>query len=165
MEGSMGRTGVWLIGARGSVATTAIVGAAAVRAGAAAPTGCVAELPDFASAELPGLGELVFGGHDVVETPLTKRVEQLAHSGVIPAGDELGRGAGRPYAGRDGKTGETLLRSVLAPMFAQRGLNVLAWSGTNLLGGGDGATLADPGAASSKNASKQRVLQSNPGHE
>ena len=66
----MGRTGVWLIGARGSVATTAIVGAAAVRAGAAAPTGCVAELPDFASAELPGLGELVFGGHDVVETPL-----------------------------------------------------------------------------------------------
>ncbi|HKN52071.1 MAG TPA: inositol-3-phosphate synthase, partial [Amycolatopsis sp.] len=82
----MGRTGVWLIGARGSVATTAIVGAAAVRAGAAAPTGCVAELPDFASAELPGLGELVFGGHDVVETPLTKRVEQLAQSGVIPAG-------------------------------------------------------------------------------
>jgi len=279
----MGRTGVWLIGARGSVATTAIVGAAAVRAGAAAPTGCVAELPDFASAELPGLGELVFGGHDVVETPLTKRVEQLVQSGVIPAGlprlaaadldaaeaeirladpavgttgrqidaigriaadltafrechrlddvvvvnvasteppcvphkshesleqldvalagpdpvlppsslyacaafqagcgfvdftpstgarlpalDELARRAGRPYAGRDGKTGETLLRSVLAPMFAQRGLNVLAWSGTNLLGGGDGATLADPGAASSKNASKQRVLQSNLGHE
>jgi myo-inositol-1-phosphate synthase len=54
---------------------------------------------------------------------------------------------------------------VLAPMFAQRALNVLSWSGTNLLGGGDGATLADPGAASSKNASKQQVLSQNLGRE
>ncbi len=81
----MGRTGVWLIGARGSVATTAIVGAAAVRAGAAAPSGCTAELPDFAGAELPGLGDLVFGGHDIVDTPLLKRAEQLVQSGVVPA--------------------------------------------------------------------------------
>ena len=279
----MSRTGVWLIGARGSVATTAIIGASAVRAGAAAPTGCTAELPDFAGATLPGLGDLVFGGHDIVDTPLVKRAEQLVQAGVVPAAlprlvaadleaaeaeilpadrdagstghqaatiarivadltafrarhdlqeivvlnvssteppcephpaheslaaldaalagpdpvlpasalyayaafragcgfvdftpstgarlpalDELARETGRPYAGRDGKTGETLLRSVLAPMFAQRGLNVLAWSGTNLLGGGDGATLADPGAASSKNASKQRVLESNLGRE
>ncbi|WP_420000619.1 inositol-3-phosphate synthase [Streptomyces boninensis] len=64
-----------------------------------------------------------------------------------------------PYAGRDGKTGQTLLRSVLGPMFAQRALTVRAWSGTNLLGGGDGATLAaDPGAAAAKNAGKERVL-------
>jgi len=35
---------------------------------------------------------------------------------------------------------------------------VLSWSGTNLLGGGDGATLADPAAAASKTASKQRSL-------
>ncbi|MGO4757631.1 inositol-3-phosphate synthase, partial [Streptomyces sp. 2MCAF27] len=65
---------------------------------------------------------------------------------------------GLPYAGRDGKTGQTLLRSVLGPMFAQRALDVRAWSGTNLLGGGDGASLADPAAAAAKNAGKERVL-------
>ena len=43
-------------------------------------------------------------------------------------------------------------------MFAQRALAVRAWSGTNLLGGGDGAALADPGAAAAKNAGKERVL-------
>ena len=82
----------------------------------------------------------------------------------VPAIDELARTRGLPYAGRDGKTGETLLKSVLAPMFAQRALRVRAWSGTNLLGGGDGATLADPAAAESKNASKQRVLRETLGH-
>lgn len=66
--------------------------------------------------------------------------------------------SGLPHAGRDGKTGQTLLRAVLAPMFVQRALSVRAWSGTNLLGGGDGAALADPGAAAAKNAGKERVL-------
>jgi myo-inositol-1-phosphate synthase len=66
--------------------------------------------------------------------------------------------SGLPYTGRDGKTGQTLLRSVLAPMFRQRALRVRAWSGTNLLGGGDGAALADPAAAAAKNAGKARVL-------
>ncbi|CAM5699041.1 inositol-3-phosphate synthase OS=Streptomyces griseomycini OX=66895 GN=FHS37_007844 PE=3 SV=1 [Streptomyces griseomycini] len=53
---------------------------------------------------------------------------------------------------------QTLLRAVLAPMFVQRALDVRAWSGTNLLGGGDGAALADPAAAAAKNAGKERVL-------
>jgi myo-inositol-1-phosphate synthase len=262
--------GVWLVGARGSVATTAIVGAAAIKAGLAAPAGCVTELPDFAAAGLPQIDDLVFGGHDVVTTPLAKRAEQLAEGGVVPlrllgairddladadaeirpgavagscdpaalaadirefrerrglervvvinlasteppatpcpehhslaalekaladgrdvlppsslyayaalragcgyadftpsagarlpALDELARTAGLPYAGRDAKTGETLLKSVLAPMFAQRALRVRSWSGINLLGGGDGATLADPAAAASKMAAKGRLL-------
>ncbi|MFD0164696.1 inositol-3-phosphate synthase [Streptomyces decoyicus] len=75
-----------------------------------------------------------------------------------PLLQEMATVSGLPYAGRDGKTGQTLLRSVLAPMFAQRALAVRAWSGTNLLGGGDGAALADPGAAAAKNAGKARVL-------
>ena len=62
-----------------------------------------------------------------------------------------------PYAGHDGTTGETLLKSVLAPMFAMRHLAVRSWSGINLLGG-DGATLADPAANAAKVRSKQRVL-------
>ncbi|GAA3698178.1 inositol-3-phosphate synthase [Nonomuraea antimicrobica] len=65
-----------------------------------------------------------------------------------------------PYAGSDGKTGETLLRTVLAPMFTSRALRVLSWAGTNLLGGGDGATLADSATAESKMRSKSGVLPS-----
>ena len=50
------RTGVWLVGARGSVAVTSIVGALALRAGLAPPVGCVTELPALRSPALPGLG-------------------------------------------------------------------------------------------------------------
>jgi myo-inositol-1-phosphate synthase len=75
-----------------------------------------------------------------------------------PALTAEAKASGLPYAGRDGKTGQTLLRSVLGPMFMQRALTVRAWSGTNLLGGGDGAALADPAAAAAKNAGKERVL-------
>ncbi|MFG1821246.1 inositol-3-phosphate synthase [Microbispora bryophytorum] len=263
--------GVWLVGARGSVATTAVVGAAAVRAGAAPPTGCVIEAAGFPGGFTP-LGDLVFGGHDVVTTPLRKRAELLTQAGVLPpvlatllaadldaaqaeirhgyvpgeesqadaarrlagdiadfrdrhrltrvvvvdvssteppaevpyatladleealasgrdvlpasslyayaaftagcgyvaftpsagptppALDELARRSGLPYAGRDGKTGETLVKSALAPMFAGRALRVRSWSGLNLLGGGDGATLADPAARESKSASKARAV-------
>jgi myo-inositol-1-phosphate synthase len=67
--------------------------------------------------------------------------------------------AGVAYAGQDGKTGETLLRTVLGPMFTARGFSVLSWAGANLLGGGDGATLADPEAVRSKLVSKNRGLR------
>ncbi|MFD3827195.1 inositol-3-phosphate synthase, partial [Streptomyces sp. NPDC058625] len=257
------RFGVWLIGARGSVATTAIAGCAAVAAGLHPPTGMVTETPGFTSCGLPPLSSLVFGGHDTVDCPLPKRAEHLAAGGVLPHGlpsavhaelvaadqeirpggplpGDTGGGSDRhdgelidafaadmrdfvrrqglagavvvnvastepapadgslppsslyaaaalragcpyvnftpsaglhhpalaeqaatasvPHAGRDGKTGQTLLRSVLGPMFLQRALAVRAWSGTNLLGGGDGAALADPAAAAAKNAGKERVL-------
>ncbi|MFY1672546.1 inositol-3-phosphate synthase [Plantactinospora sp. WMMB334] len=265
------RTGVWLVGGRGSVAVTSTVGALALRAGLAEPTGCVTEVPALNSPALPALADLVFGGHDVATTPLVKKAEELAEAGVLPArlvaalAEELGTveaelrpaptggpqaavvaavaadltrfrerhrldrvvvvnvsstepapaahpahadlgaldaalatgsplpassayayaaftagcsfvdftpstgarlpalaaladRAGVPYAGHDGKTGETLVKSVLAPMFAMRNLRVRSWSGTNLLGGGDGANLAEPAANAAKSASKQRVL-------
>ncbi|MEV1000836.1 inositol-3-phosphate synthase [Nonomuraea sp. NPDC050202] len=270
------RTGTWLIGARGSVAVTSVIGALAIRAGLAAPTGCVLETPALRERIHPGIGDLVFGGHDVTSVPLEKKAAELAGSGVVPAAlalavkddlaaveqqvrplpaaatqaetaraiaadldrfrrhhdldrvvvinvsttepvapphpahaslrelraalsgpppaaepvlppsslaayaalsagcpyvdftpstgarlpalDELARERGLPYAGHDGKTGETLVKSVLAPMFAQRNLKVRTWSGINLLGGGDGANLARPGANAAKSASKQRVL-------
>ncbi|MEN3612912.1 inositol-3-phosphate synthase [Plantactinospora sp. ZYX-F-223] len=265
------RTGVWLVGGRGSVAVTSTVGALALRAGLAEPTGCVTELPALRTPALPALADLVFGGHDTATTPLVKKAEALAEAGVLPArlvaalAEELGtveaelrpaptggpqaavveaiaadltgfrerhrldrvvvvnvsstepapdphpayaglaeldaalaegsplpassayayaaftagcsyvdftpstgarlpalaelaQRAGLPYAGHDGKTGETLVKSVLAPMFAMRHLRVRSWSGTNLLGGGDGANLAEPAANAAKSASKQRVL-------
>ncbi|MFD0201053.1 MULTISPECIES: inositol-3-phosphate synthase [Saccharothrix] len=270
-------TGLWLIGARGSVATTAISGLLALRAGLTPPTGCVTERPEFAGLPLPGWADLVVGGHDITDTPLVKRAEQLADSGVLPhrllsavtdrlhaadaeirpgyhpvthrgsqaeaarrlaaditgfrdrhglarvvvvnvssteppvpaapehddlaaleealddptravlppssvaayaaltagcpfvdftpstgialaALDQLAHRERLPYAGRDGKTGETLLRTVLAPMFTARALRVRSWAGTNLLGGGDGATLEDPAHADSKLESKARGL-------
>ncbi|MBR8740970.1 inositol-3-phosphate synthase [Nocardiopsis sp. MG754419] len=277
----MTRIGVWLVGARGSVATTAVLGAMAVRAGAAEPTGCVTERPEFAGAGLPGIGDLVFAGHDVHGTHLAKSAEPLARSGVLPPhlpevfAEELGavdrrirRGLearpegfarhhadaleadlrafaeaedlervvvvdvsstepppppspeladpdlleaaldagtarvpassvyayaalragcsfveftpnagprapavaalaerlGLPWAGSDGKTGETLVKSALAPMFAARALRVRSWSATNLLGGGDGRTLADPESNSNKSASKARGLEALLGH-
>ncbi len=83
----------------------------------------------------------------------------------LPALVELAAECALPYAGHDGKTGETLVKSVLAPMFAQRHLQVRTWSGVNLLGGGDGANLADPGANAAKSASKQRVLAETLGYQ
>ncbi|MGW2206910.1 inositol-3-phosphate synthase [Streptomyces sp. NPDC001774] len=264
--------GVWLMGARGSVAVTSMIGALAVRSGLAAPTGCVLESAELRGRVRPDIGDLVFGGHDISSIRLQKKAEALEEAGVVatalvdavrgellgieqnvrhlpvaatqaetaraisadldrfrlrhgldrvvvinvsstepappehpahadldalgvalagpdpvlppsalaayaallagcpyvdftpstgarlPALDRLAREQGLPYAGHDGKTGETLVKSVLAPMFAQRNLTVRTWSGVNLLGGGDGANLSRPAANAAKAASKQRVL-------
>lgn len=83
----------------------------------------------------------------------------------LPALVTLAERAGLPWAGSDGKTGETLLKSTLAPMFATRALQVNAWASYNMLGGGDGATLADPARAASKLATKARGLEQILGHE
>jgi myo-inositol-1-phosphate synthase len=272
-------TGLWLVGARGSVGTTAALGLAAVAAGHAAPDGCVTAAAAFEGLPLPGWGDLVVGGHDVSDVSMTKRAEALVDAGMIPAAllaatapaldaadaevrpghrgllapgqsqqrvaeqlaaditsfadrhrlarvvvvdvssteppvapapehadpvalaaalaepdrvvlppssvtawaallagaayagftpsagmglpalQRLAADRGVPVAGRDGKTGQTWLRTVLAPAFTDRGLRVLSWAGTNLLGGGDGATLADPQAVRSKLASKTRGLR------
>jgi len=279
------RTGVWFVGARGSVATTATLGALAVAGGLDPGHGMVTGLPGFAGFAgigLPGPDELVIGGHDVVAVPLAKRAEALADAGVVPLalvralgaelnvvdarlrqpdpfpgapqqlaveqivadlrefavregcdrvvvvnvasteapyetderhGDlavlraalargpgvlptsslyayaafdagcsfvdftpgagvraipalvQLAEKRGLPWAGSDGKTGETLVRSALTAMFGSRALRVRSWAGVNLLGGGDGASLADPAARSSKTASKRRGLAAGLGYD
>jgi myo-inositol-1-phosphate synthase len=273
------RTGVWLIGARGSVAVTSTVGALAIRAGLSETDGCVSELPGVRGEALPQLSDLTFGGHDITSTPLVKKADALGAAGVLPARlvgavqaelaaierdlrplpvgpsqaaiaerlvadvtgfrrrhdlaevvvvnvastepaapphpahadlsaleaalaseepvlppsslaayaafaarcsyvdftpstgarlpalDTLARRHGVPYAGNDGKTGETLVRSVLGPMFAWRHLRVRTWSGINLLGGGDGCNLANPAANAAKSSSKQRVLVETLGYQ
>jgi len=65
---------------------------------------------------------------------------------------------GLPLYGSDGKTGETLMKSALAPLFAMRHLQVLSWEGYNLLGNGDGAVLDDPANKQTKVASKDHLL-------
>jgi myo-inositol-1-phosphate synthase len=76
----------------------------------------------------------------------------------IPALDELARLRGAPHAGQDGKTGETLLKTVLAPMFADRNLKVLSWVGHNIFGNRDGQVLDDPANKASKITTKDRVI-------
>lgn len=75
-----------------------------------------------------------------------------------PAMIELAQRHGVPVCGKDGKTGQTLLKTVLAPAFRDRHLRVQGWFSTNLLGNRDGAVLADPQALQSKLATKTDVL-------
>ena len=285
------KVGLWLIGARGNVAATAVVGLCALQRGLAEPIGLVTELPDFGAAGLDEWPQFVVGGHDIRSEPLLDRALQLAAEGVVPAAtvehvaDELAAiddricigstfacgeritdladavrsgepgtaqaaveplerdlaefraresldrvvvinlasteppvaveqvpttwkklepllaspaefplrasslyaiaairqgcgyvnftpslGAtcpaieslavehGVPLAGQDGKTGETLLKTVLAPMFAHRNLKVMSWVGHNIFGNMDGRVLDDPVNKSSKVRSKDAVL-------
>jgi myo-inositol-1-phosphate synthase len=77
---------------------------------------------------------------------------------TLPAIEELARKRGVPHAGQDLKTGETLLKSVLAPLFARRNLRVLSWVGHNILGNRDGQVLNDPANKASKVTSKDALL-------
>ena len=273
--------GVWLIGARGSVATTVITGIAALSRHLAGPTtGLVSELDDFTDVDLVGFDELIVGGHDISSVSLRKRAEQLGDEGVFPhalamaagddldatesrirssfddttpprdaialvqhdiaefkestgvssviavnvastervfpscdahtsldlldaaldsgepilppsslyayaaldaghayidftpslgssiaALDELARARNTVHTGRDGKTGETLMKTALAPMFLARNLKVRSWSGMNVLGGGDGEALADPHRKASKLESKARSIEQSLGYD
>ncbi len=78
---------------------------------------------------------------------------------AVPALEALARERGLPHMGRDAKTGETLMKSALAPMFAARHLGVLSWEGHNLLGNLDGAVLQDPGHQKAKLAHKDATLR------
>jgi myo-inositol-1-phosphate synthase len=62
------------------------------------------------------------------------------------------------HMGHDGKTGETLLKSALAPMFANRNLEVMSWVGHNIFGNMDGKVLDDPANKKTKVVSKDRLL-------
>lgn len=76
----------------------------------------------------------------------------------LPAVVELAEQQGVTHVGQDGKTGETLLKSVLAPMFADRNLRVMSWVGHNIFGNMDGVILNDPVNKASKVHSKDHLL-------
>jgi myo-inositol-1-phosphate synthase len=76
----------------------------------------------------------------------------------IPALEEMAERRGVPIAGEDGKTGQTLLKTVLAPGFVVRSLQVDGWYSTNILGNNDGLVLDDPGSNKTKVSSKARCL-------
>ncbi|MCX7413634.1 MAG: inositol-3-phosphate synthase [Planctomycetia bacterium] len=287
------RIGLWLIGAKGGVATTMMTGLAALRRGAIEPVGLVTALDPFTRLDLVDFADIVVGGHDiragglgdearrmwtesraitpelldgaadffaevearlrpgtivaagdriqsladartaaVVETPRQaidrvradiehfQKAERLAHVVVVnvastepppalpipkdfaevePLLNDAAKcplpasslyflaaaEAGASYvnftpstgatpaclqqvaierkiahAGCDGKTGETLLKSVLAPMFAARHLEVMSWVGHNIFGNMDGKVLDDPRNKAAKVRSKDHLLAS-----
>ena len=77
----------------------------------------------------------------------------------IPALQELARGHNVPICGKDFKTGQTLLKTVLAPGFKARMLGLHGWFSTNILGNRDGEVLDDPDSFKTKEESKLGVLE------
>jgi myo-inositol-1-phosphate synthase len=283
------RVGIWLIGAKGGVATTTILGLAALKNGLIGTTGLVSGLPQFQHLPLVGWADLVVGGHEIRRLSLPgeaarlaaeirvfhpdllaavrgelEAVEQRVRIGTIinvgrtiaaladtevphdeapreavdrlrrdfsqfaenndlehvvvvnvasteppsdtalvpdtwaeldrrldenllpasslyamaaldrgcsyinftpslgsslPALEELTRLRGTRHMGCDGKTGETLLKSTLAPTLARRNLRVMSWVGHNIFGNMDGKVLDDPVNKRAKVASKDHLLR------
>lgn len=285
------RVGVWLLGGKGGVATTVVVGALALRRGAAAPHGLLTETPLCAKIPLCEWSDLVFGGHDIRSDTLLQSAEQIhretntithdllltlrpalaeaeanfrpgftyssgpaieslaqqpstpaesatdaieqtardlrefktqnrldrvvvvnltstepavhAHpdqataagiarlvaaddrqhliastlyalgcaragcafinftpspGALLPGVAETFANVGLPFMGSDGKTGETLVKAALAPLFKVRNLRVLSWQGYNMLGDRDGQVLAREENRRSKVQSKDQLL-------
>src|SRR5579871_5888894 len=77
----------------------------------------------------------------------------------IPAMLELSREMEAPICGKDYKTGQTLMKTILAPGFKARLLGMSGWFSTNILGNRDGEVLDDPGSFKTKEESKLGVLE------
>ena len=79
-------------------------------------------------------------------------------SADIPALLELAQKTGSPLAGKDLKTGQTLIKTIIAPGLKARLLGVDGWYSTNILGNRDGEVLDDPESFKTKEESKKSVL-------
>ena len=77
----------------------------------------------------------------------------------VPALQELAAKNGVPIAGKDFKTGQTLMKTILAPGLKSRLLGLSGWFSTNILGNRDGEVLDDPGSFRTKEESKLSVLE------
>ena len=76
----------------------------------------------------------------------------------VPALRDFASAHGVPICGKDFKTGQTLIKTVLAPMFKARMLGMAGWYSTNILGNRDGEVLDDPESFRTKETSKLGVL-------
>jgi myo-inositol-1-phosphate synthase len=77
----------------------------------------------------------------------------------LPAMHELSRQNSAPICGKDFKTGQTMMKTVLAPAFKARMLGLSGWYSTNILGNRDGEVLDDPESFKTKEESKLGVLE------
>jgi len=88
--------------------------------------------------------------------PYTNAAPNL--SGDIPALVALAAKTKTPLAGKDLKTGQTLIKTIIAPGLKARLLGVAGWYSTNILGNRDGEVLDDPESFKTKEESKKSVL-------
>jgi myo-inositol-1-phosphate synthase len=77
----------------------------------------------------------------------------------VPALEQLAKDRKVPIGGKDFKTGQTMVKTVLSPMFKARMLGVSGWYSTNILGNRDGEVLDDPESFKTKEESKLGVLE------
>ena len=77
----------------------------------------------------------------------------------IPAMHQLSKQMEAPISGKDYKTGQTLIKTILAPGFKARMIGLRGWFSTNILGNRDGEVLDDPGSFKTKEESKLSVLE------
>ncbi|HEY0564145.1 MAG TPA: inositol-3-phosphate synthase [Terriglobales bacterium] len=77
----------------------------------------------------------------------------------LPVMQQLSQKNNAPISGKDFKTGQTLMKTVLAPTFKARMLGVSGWYSTNILGNRDGEVLDDPESFKTKEESKLGVLE------
>jgi myo-inositol-1-phosphate synthase len=77
----------------------------------------------------------------------------------FPAALDLAQERKTNTCGKDGKTGETMMKTVLAPMFAHRNFKILSWVGHNIFGNRDGLVLDDPRNKESKVRTKDQVIE------
>jgi myo-inositol-1-phosphate synthase len=89
--------------------------------------------------------------------PYANGAPNLSHD--FPAGYELAKEMATPISGKDFKTGQTLMKTILAPGFKARMLGLAGWFSTNILGNRDGEVLDDPENFKTKEVSKLGVLE------
>ncbi len=77
----------------------------------------------------------------------------------VPAMHQLSKQMDAPICGKDYKTGQTLIKTILAPGFKARMIGLNGWFSTNILGNRDGEVLDDPGSFKTKEESKLSVLE------
>ncbi len=80
-------------------------------------------------------------------------------SAEVPALVDLARRTGAPIAGKDFKTGQTMMKTVIAPALKARMLGLAGWYSTNILGNRDGEVLDDPDSFRAKEVTKTSVLE------
>lgn len=107
--------------------------------------------PEIAPSQIYAYAALMAG------VPFANGAPNLTHD--IPALLDLSRDRALPICGKDFKTGQTFMKTLLAPAFKARMLGVKGWFSTNILGNRDGEVLEDPGSFKSKEETKLSVLE------
>ena len=113
-------------------------------------TGLVANDPEISPSQIYAYAALKSG------VPFANGAPNLTTD--IPALLDLARDRQLPLAGKDFKTGQTFMKTLLAPGLKARMLGVSGWFSTNILGNRDGEVLEDPGSFKSKEETKLGVL-------